>query len=125
MDLSTGTLRWQSVAMPTPSAGTGGEERMGRAIKLGLIGAGFIGRSHALAIHAVNRVFPAAPLQAVPFILAEEDEERARAAARRLGFEHATASWQEAVDRSDALIVAVPSLLHAPILRRAIAAGKP
>ena len=98
---------------------------MGRAIKLGLIGAGFIGRSHALAIHAVNRVFPAAPLQAVPFILAEEDEERARAAARRLGFEHATASWQEAVDRSDALIVAVPSLLHAPILRRAIAAGKP
>jgi predicted dehydrogenase len=101
------------------------EEIMSKALRLALIGAGFIGRSHALAIAAVNRVFTASPLRAIPFVLAEADEERARSAAAELGFEKWTTDWQAAIDMADAVIVAVPSFLHAPVVRGAIAQRKP
>ncbi|MBL8582867.1 MAG: Gfo/Idh/MocA family oxidoreductase [Rhizobiaceae bacterium] len=94
-------------------------------VNVALVGAGFIGRSHALAIHAVNHVFPDCPVKARAFILAENTAERAQQAARMLNFEHATGDWQEAVDRADAVIVAVPSNLHSPIVQRAIAQKKP
>jgi predicted homoserine dehydrogenase-like protein len=45
---------------------------MKRQVRIGLIGAGFIGRSHGLAVRAVNGVFPECPINAVPHILAEE-----------------------------------------------------
>jgi len=92
--------------------------------KFALIGAGFIGRSHALAIHAVNLAFPDLPLRARAHMLAEGDAERARIAGARLGFDHHTAAWEEAVDSADAVIVAVPGFLHFPIAQRAIAKGK-
>ncbi|MBX3568110.1 MAG: Gfo/Idh/MocA family oxidoreductase [Rhizobiaceae bacterium] len=94
-------------------------------MKIALVGAGFIGRSHALAIHAVNKVFPACPLTAVAHVVAEADDARARAAAAALGFDHAAGRWEEAVDMADAVIVAVPSFMHFPIASRTIAQGKP
>ena len=45
---------------------------MKRQVRIGLIGAGFIGRSHGLAVRAVNGVFPECPINAVPHILADE-----------------------------------------------------
>lgn len=98
---------------------------MARSLRVGLIGAGFIGRSHGLAIAAVSRVFPEIPIRAEPHILCDLDPERARMAAESLGFAEHTTDWRRAVDGSDAIIVAVPSNLHADIVRRAIAAGKP
>jgi predicted dehydrogenase len=95
------------------------------SLNLALVGAGFIGRSHALAIHAVNRTFPDVPLQAVPLILAELDARRAEEAAGRLGFQSWTANWEEAVDRADAVILATPSFMHMPIARRTLEQGKP
>lgn len=94
-------------------------------LKLALIGAGFIGRSHALAIQAVNRVFPLCPLAARAHVVAEATEARAAAAARQLGFAHGTSSWEAAVDVADAVIIAVPSSLHRPVAERAIAQKKP
>lgn len=94
-------------------------------LRLALIGAGFIGRSHALAIHAVNLVFASCPFRARAHVVAEATTERASMAARDLGFEHWSDSWQQAVDMADAVIVAVPSLLHAPVVEHAIARGKP
>ena len=96
-----------------------------KEINLALVGAGFIGRSHALAIHAVNHVFPDCPARARAFILAENTAERAREAARLLGFEQSTGDWEEAVDRADAVIIAAPSMLHAPVTERAIMRKKP
>lgn len=93
--------------------------------RFALIGAGFIGRSHALAIHAANLAFPDLPLKARAHILAEDSEDRAAAAAGRLGFERATASWQEAVEQSDAVVIAVPGFLHLPIAEFALKNGKP
>ncbi len=98
---------------------------MATELRLALIGAGFIGKSHALAMHAVNHVFPDCPIKARPFVLAEDSEARARAAAAALGFPEWTGSWEQAVDRADAVVIAVPSALHFAIASRAIAARKP
>ena len=46
---------------------------MASNLKFALIGAGFIGRSHALAISAVNKVFADLELQALPNCIAEQD----------------------------------------------------
>ncbi|MBM3522426.1 MAG: Gfo/Idh/MocA family oxidoreductase, partial [Alphaproteobacteria bacterium] len=94
-------------------------------IKLAMIGAGFIGKSHALAMHAVDRVFGGRQRKARPFILAEADEARARASAAALDFPEWTTSWEQAVERADAVVIAVPSALHHAIASRAIAARKP
>ena len=98
---------------------------MKRLVRIGLIGAGFIGRSHGLAVRAVNGVFPERPINAEPHILADEAPGRAERAAAALGFQRATADWREAVDAADAIIIAVPSNAHANIARRAISQGKP
>jgi len=45
---------------------------MKRLVRIGLIGAGFIGRSHGLAVRAVNGVFPKCPIGAEPHILADD-----------------------------------------------------
>ena len=97
---------------------------MSRSVRFGLIGAGFIGRSHGLAISAVGSTFPG-PLRAVPHILCDLDPGRAAASARALGFAHHTTDWRRAVDEADAVIIAVPSGEHAAIARAAIAQGKP
>lgn len=94
-------------------------------LRLALIGAGFIGKSHALAMHAVDRVFPRRGLRCRPYIIAEADEARARAAADALGFPEWTTSWEQAIDRADAVVIAVPSALHRAIAAHAIAARKP
>lgn len=93
--------------------------------RFALIGAGFIGRSHALAIHAVNLAFPDLPLKAKAHILAEGDDARASEAARRLGFANWTSSWEKAVDEADAVVVAVPGFLHFPIAEHTLKQGKP
>ncbi len=94
-------------------------------LRLALIGAGFIGKSHALAMHAVDRVFPRRGLRCRPYIIAEADEARARVAADALGFPEWTTSWEQAIDRADAVVIAVPSALHRAIAAHAIAARKP
>lgn len=98
---------------------------MSEDLKIALIGAGFIGRSHALAIHAVNRVYPDARPRARAYILAELSTARAETDAKALGFERWTADWQEAIETADAVVVAVPSQMHNPIVSAALDAGKP
>ncbi len=100
-----------------------GERGMAEAIRVGLIGAGFIGRSHALAIRAAPAVFADCP-RAVPAVLADVDGARATAMAAAMGFERAATDWRAAVDAVDAVVVAVPSAHHGEIVRHAIAAGK-
>lgn len=97
---------------------------MATTLRVGLIGAGFIGRSHGLAIGAVNRVFPGT-LRAEPHILCDLDAARAASSAQTLGFARHTTDWRVAVDASDAVIIAVPSDLHREIAQAAIAQRKP
>ena len=96
-----------------------------RQLRIGLIGSGFIGRTHAMAVRAVNATFPGCPILAVPHIIADADPVRLQQAASSLGFATATADWREAVDGCDAVIIAAPGHTHAEIAHRAIAQGKP
>ena len=98
---------------------------MKRQVRIGLIGAGFIGRSHGLAVRAVNGVFPECPINAVPEIWRMKRRARPNARPRRSAFPARPGDWREAVDAADAIIIAVPSHAHAEIARRAIAQGKP
>ena len=97
---------------------------MKKNLKLGLVGAGFIGRAHALAIHAARHVFADLEYLPVAHMLCEVSPALAEKAARNLGFEQFTHDWRKLVDAVDAVIVAVPSHLHREIALYAFASGK-
>jgi predicted dehydrogenase len=96
-----------------------------REIRIGLIGAGFMGRAHAIAYREVGAVFD---LPAVPVleIVAEIDERTAKRAAVQLGFRRATADWRRLVNDSavDVVDITAPTAQHREIAIAALAAGK-
>ncbi|MCB1486989.1 MAG: Gfo/Idh/MocA family oxidoreductase [Bauldia sp.] len=92
-------------------------------VRFALIGAGFIGRIHGLALQAVSRVFADGP-RAVATILVDQDAALAERQAAQLGFAEWGTDWRAALDRVDAVIVAVPSFMHREIALGALAAGK-
>jgi len=95
----------------------------GGNIRIALIGAGFIGRIHGLALGAVNHVFQDAPKARASWLV-DADADLARRQATGLGFENWGTDWQQAIDQVDAVIVAVPSFMHREIAMAAIARGR-
>ena len=97
-----------------------------RPLSVAVIGAGMAGRSHAAGYRQVNTVFgeglPPVRLAAI----ADVNDQLARDAARRYGFERAVSSWEEVVEDPsiDAISIVVGNSLHRPIAEAAIAAGK-
>ena len=97
-----------------------------RPLSVAVIGAGMAGRSHAAGYRQVNTVFgeglPPVRLAAI----ADANEQLARDAARRYGFEKAVSSWEEVVEDPsiDAVSIVVGNSLHRPIAEAAVAAGK-
>jgi predicted dehydrogenase len=97
-----------------PVDATAGERRILRA---GVVGVGWAGQQHVAAYDAV----PGAEVVAIAGL-----EEPVRAAlAARYGVEHHVARWEELleVDGLDAVSVAVPTFLHAPITIAALQRG--
>lgn len=94
-------------------------------IGVGLIGSGFMGRTHAFAFANVNRVF-ALPMTADLVVLADVDASAAAKGAYSLGFSRSTADWTRLVADPDVGIVDIttPNTLHKPMALAAIAAGK-
>ena len=92
-------------------------------LRFALIGAGFIGRIHGLALQAVNHVFADAP-RAVATLLVDQDAALAERQATQLGFAGWSTDWRAALDRVDAVIIAVPSFMHREIALAALDAGK-
>lgn len=99
---------------------------MARQLRIGLIGAGFIGRAHVYGYSAMPTVFPEASAFPVLELIAEATPELAAAGAKRLGFRRHTADWRALVgDRAvDIVDICVPGNLHREIALAAIAAGK-
>jgi len=95
------------------------------ALRIGLVGHGFIARAHALAWQIAEQVFrlPARPALAV---LAGRDEQRAQEAATELGFGEAASDWRRLVERPDIDVVDIctPVASHAEIAEAALGAGK-
>ncbi len=94
-------------------------------IGVGLIGSGFMGRTHAVAFSNVNRVFDL-PISADLVVLADVDPAAAARGAYALGFSRSTGDWTQLVADADVGIVDIttPNTLHKPMAMAAIAAGK-
>ncbi len=95
------------------------------SLRIGLIGSGFMGKTHAIAFHALPVVFPATK-KVVCEMVADATEELARHAARTLGFKRFTADWKELVSDPDIDVVDIctPNYMHKEMALAAIAAGK-
>ena len=94
-------------------------------IGIGLIGAGFMGKCHALAFGAVKAVFGDVPRPKLE-VLCDIPLARAQDAAARFGFARATDDWRALVEdpKVDLVSVTTPNALHHEMALAAIAAGK-
>ncbi len=95
-------------------------------IGIGVVGGGYMGKAHSVAMAAVGAVFDTALRPRLEMIAATSSEsaERYRQA---YGFARGTADWRELVDdpRVEAVVIASPQATHREIAERALAAGKP
>ena len=98
---------------------------MAKTLNIGLVGYGFMGRTHSNAFRQVNRFFD---LQYQPVLktLCARDEGKARAFAAQWGFDSVETDWRKLVARPDIGLVdiASPNDTHAEIAIAAAAAGK-
>jgi predicted dehydrogenase len=86
-------------------------------LKVGIAGAGFSGAVHARAVRAAG---------ALVWGVAASSAERARVAAGQIGAARAFRSAEELVeaDEIDVVHICTPNHLHAPLVKRALGAGK-
>ncbi|HET7313857.1 Gfo/Idh/MocA family oxidoreductase [Salinisphaera sp.] len=97
---------------------------MSDTLRFGVIGAGFMGKAHALAIHSVGAVFGLDARPVADMIATSSDASAARAA-KRLGFARHTGDWRKLVSDPDLDVVTVCAPLpHREMVLEAIAHGK-
>ncbi len=96
-----------------------------RRLGVGVIGSGFMGRTHALGFLNAGRVF-ALPVAVELELLADATDALAARAAHALGFRRATGDWRALVADPAVQIVSVttPNTLHKDMALAAAAAGK-
>lgn len=95
-------------------------------IGIGVIGAGYMGKLHSVAMQSVGAVFNTS-LRPVCEMLCATTEAGARDKARALGFRRSTSDWRQLVadPAVEAVVIASPQHTHKEIALAALAAGKP
>ena len=97
-----------------------------REIGIGLVGGGYMGKAHAVALAAVGAVFntPLRPRLEMIAGATPASSERYRAA---YGFARAAINWQDMIadPAVGAIVIASPQVTHRAIAEAAFAAGKP
>lgn len=95
-------------------------------IGIGIVGGGYMGKAHAVAMSAVGAVFNTALRPRLEMVCAnsEQSAERYRQA---FGFARATARWQTLVNdpKVEAIVIASPQETHRDIALAAFALNKP
>jgi predicted dehydrogenase len=97
-----------------------------KEIRIGLVGPGWMGRTHVTAFDNALLTFGPEPARPVMQTVCARTEDAARAAAAALGFRRWCADWRALVadPAVDLVDIATPSGLHAEIALAALAAGK-
>ena len=96
------------------------------SIKVGVVGAGWMGRAHATAFENAARVFGSEPSTLEAVAVADVNEAAARDFANCFGARSWTTNWPDIVaDPSiDVIDITTPNDVHPEIALAAIAAGK-
>lgn len=96
-----------------------------KKVRIGLIGAGFMGRTHSNAYKSINNIFGD---EVVPELVAVADVNaaNAKALAEKYGFQRWTDDWKEIVEAEDIDMVDIttPNASHCPIAMEAAKHGK-
>ncbi len=95
-------------------------------IGIGIVGGGYMGKAHAVAMGAVGAVFNTR-LRPTLEMICTTSKEGARAKAQAFGFKRATDRWQELVmaPEVEAVVIASPPHTHLPITKLAVEHNKP
>ncbi|MFN0101242.1 MAG: Gfo/Idh/MocA family protein [Bryobacteraceae bacterium] len=96
-----------------------------KKLRIGLIGYGFMGRTHSNAFRKVNNFFDV-PFEPVLQTVCARNEERATAFAAKWGYASAETDWRKVVESPDIdlIDIASPNDTHAEIAIAAAMAGK-
>ena len=96
-----------------------------KKLNIGLIGYGFMGRTHANAYSQVKRFFKT-EYEPVLKAVCARTEDRVKAFADNWGFESYETDWRKLIERSDidAVDIVTPNSSHAEIAKAAAEAGK-
>ena len=99
---------------------------MATEIGIGVIGMGWMGTVHSRSYLQIPLRYPDLGIRPRLVICADEVESRSQSAKESLGFDHATANWQEVIDNPmvDVVNIATPNNNHLEIVKAAAAAGK-
>ena len=96
-----------------------------KPLRIGIIGYGFMGRTHSNAFKQVPQFFN---LDRTPVLKAicARDAEKAKAFARQWGYESVETDWRKLIERDDidVIDIAAPNNVHAEIAIAAAKAGK-
>ncbi len=97
-----------------------------KELRIGLIGCGFMGRTHSNAYNRIRNFFP--ELSYVPALKAvcARSEDKVKAFAEQWGYESFETDWKKLIARDDidAIDICTPNNTHAPIAIAAAEAGK-
>lgn len=95
------------------------------ALRVGLIGTGFMGKAHIFGYTTAARVFDL-PCEIILHTVADITDASARAAATRYGFRNSTSDWRTIIHdpEIDVVNITAPNALHKEMSMAAIAAGK-
>src|ERR1700679_1690031 len=94
-------------------------------LRVGLIGTGFMGKTHAFGFATAAKVFDL-PFEIELHTVADVTEAAALRAASDFGFVHATSDWRGIIHSPeiDVVDITAPNALHEEMALAAIAAGK-
>jgi len=100
---------------------------MAKLCNVGLIGQGFMGRTHSNAYLKVSKFFQNLPLEPVMHTVFGMTEENPEVFAKRWGWQHASTDWKSVIRNGDIdfIDIVTPNFMHMPPAMEAIEAGKP